>query len=267
MRFLIAREGGQDTEISLQIGKASLPLRRFPCAWRALLPVRGNPYTARPLPALLALPAAEQTNAAAGAGEWRDQLHQLADKTQTHVMADYYRADTPVAPPDLPTSPSVNPDVNALDALCRPQLCLWWVQDRTLLVRKREWYFVRQYETPDRWVREMADSLKAHDGKPTYEDVLRLDRLTPLQIAGLGLARGVTAAHLDSLPGLLALLRACALNLHNTLPGQPYMLPDTRRDAAPNMYQTIDPSDKEPLVCNSPVVADLIRRYIAHLPT
>ena len=258
--FTLSGEGGQDTGIRLQIGKATLLLRQFPAPQRVLLPPHGNPYTGRSLAANSVLPDVARIHDASVADDWRDRLHKLADLAQISVMADYYRVPLFLNVEDAAQSQTDASDIAALDTLCRPAAYLWWLQGKTLLFRKREWVIVRQFEAPDSWTRELEKSIAANKGEPTYADLLRLTQLTPRQINGLEITHGVAESQANSLPPLLAIVEACLLNAHKTLPTQPVFQPATQTYT--------EPAEAQALIYNGPAVPfEPLRRYVAHLPT
>jgi hypothetical protein len=112
------------------------------------------------------------------------------------------------------------PETQALDTLCESPAYLWWTRERTLFLRKRDWYDQRRYEAPDRWILAMASRLHAQEGVPTYGDLFQVQALTPEQLAGLasladteGLAPALSRVH-----ELLALLQAAGVDPTAPLP-------------------------------------------------
>ena len=153
-----------------------------------LLPAHGNPYTRKAIARTADLPAADvvrKITKTAESAAWIDRLKALAEAAQRPVFADYYR--TPALVHDLKPALVTDPDTSlaALDALCKPSGYLWWVQNQTLLLRKRDWYAQRRYEVPDWWLRDMQRRLRRQNRLPTYADVCQVIDLTPAQIAGL----------------------------------------------------------------------------------
>ena len=162
-----------------------------------LLPLHGNPYTGAPVSAKAALPSANAVRSSAleipaAKKTWLDRLNALAEQTGVTICGDFYRSKAahPVKAEEDPparvsaASPS-NENVIELDNLCRPVGYMWWMQGKTLLLRKRDWFAQRPYEAPDRWILETAKRLEAQKGVPTYGDAMRLLDLSGEQIAGL----------------------------------------------------------------------------------
>ena len=162
-----------------------------------LLPPHGNPYTGARVSASIALPPADAVRSAGletgiPKKTWLDRLGALAEQTGVTICGDFYRckAAHPVKgeeePPARASAATANGEsVSELDNLCRPAGYMWWMRGKTLLLRKRDWFAQRQYETPDRWVLDTAKRLEAQKGVPTYGDAMRLLDLSREQIAGL----------------------------------------------------------------------------------
>lgn len=131
--------------------------------------------------------------------EWIDQLRALSEASGLAVMADFFRhkSDKPVIESPAPAPIASADHVNALDALCQTQDCLWWTQGTSLLFRSRAWYDIRRYEISTRWLSDVSKHLQAQHGVPMYADVLRLLELTPEQIIGLqsGFYNGENSGH------------------------------------------------------------------------
>ena len=134
-----------------------------------LLPPRGNPYTGKPVPKGAVLPPDSKTQAAGEEKAWVDRLRRLWEQTGIPLCADYYRSraahPVPMQEEDSSdaalTRPPASPDDAAtqLDALCKPTGYLWWMQGKTLLLRKRDWFVQRRYEVGDKWVLGTAERL------------------------------------------------------------------------------------------------------------
>ncbi len=216
LRFQLTQGGATSLLLVLNRSpKGALFLSFFDPRGRWLAPARGNPYTAEPVPEGSPLPPPRAVGEAArGDKSWPQRLRALSEAAGVPVLADFYRSRPVTAVLTEPTgaSPAVSaPDAgSALDALCRPAGYLWWARGDTLLLRKRDWYNQRQYEVPERWLREVSRGLRARDGLPTVRDVLRVGELTQRQVAGLNAMGGGAGFYGDEyrLAGLSELLAA-----------------------------------------------------------
>lgn len=103
------------------------------------------------------------------------------------MVADHSRLSL-LPPPGA--EPAAGSDPAALlDRFCQPEGALWWARNDTLLFQKRDWFFRRQYEVPDRWLDATIHALKTSGEQATLRDLLRLEELTRRQQIGLhGLA-------------------------------------------------------------------------------
>lgn len=194
LRFEL-RHYGITSDLSLAVGRSTI---RFGVAGQArwLLPAHGDPYAGTPLPANAALPPLPAIQGAGKLAAWPDRLRELAKRSGLSVCADYYRskpATTSLPPLDAAapgpgggTPANAEPEaVAALDSLCRRDAYLWWTRGRSLLLRKRDWYYQRLFEVPDRWMLATAARLHAQKGVPAYGDALGLLALSREQVAGL----------------------------------------------------------------------------------
>jgi beta-lactamase regulating signal transducer with metallopeptidase domain len=187
IRFQLFHSGGR-VFAYLQFGKRhSLGIMFAGFSDRAqwLLPPHGNPYTGEAVPEGTSLPDGKAVRAAAAEKAWPDRLRRLAEESGRALMADYYRGKR-ITESSYETRASKSGDpTTTLDALCEGDGYSWWVQGKTLLLRKRDWFHQRRYETPDRWLLEMVR--RAQRGPLTCADVLRVLDLTDDQILGLQL--------------------------------------------------------------------------------
>jgi hypothetical protein len=207
--------------VQVIMGKASyMTMGSFNCSDQWILPAHGNPYTRARLKPDADLPKEKETVAAAKVHGWIEQLRELATKSERPVVADLFRTPPLVKPlaseeqPEerTPQSAEKGP-ISALDTLCHPAGYLWWVQDKTLLFRKRDWYQQQRYEVPDRWIRSVAKRLAAQKGVPSFGDLASLGELSRTQIAGLTnllAGGGRTPTDADTLAGLPELLQIVA---------------------------------------------------------
>jgi hypothetical protein len=156
-----------------------------PAAERYVLPPHGNPYSRKPLPTDADLPNPAHAGAAAAEKGWPDRLRKLSELAGVPILADYYRAPPIYGGEHRAAAPAPDEKLAALDRLCKPEGYLWWTRDRTLLLRKRDWYRQRLYEPADGWLVPMVEGLQARGGPPTWGDLGRVSELTPEQIAGL----------------------------------------------------------------------------------
>lgn len=203
-----------------------------------LLPAHGNPYLPKEKLDTAALPDAKLSLDAVPKTAWIDRLSALAEAGHRPIFADYYRSPALLhelgsAPALKPGEPAPDPNVAALDTLCRPSGFLWWTHSGTLLMRKRDWYTQRRYETPDRWLRAMTQRLEKQKNQPTYGDLYQLLELTPKQISGLNAALSSAGTvsedaliDLDNQEGLHEMLRliqvayAAPMNMPLGVPNQ-----------------------------------------------
>jgi hypothetical protein len=233
--------------VQVVLGKASyMTVGEFDCDQQWLLPAHGNPYTRAPVVLDASLPAPKAAAPATDGSGWIDQIRKLSESAKCPVVADFYRvpalvkplaaganeaatgaapAEPSATPPASPVAPAGGPAGGAvaanaaspgpgvggaaqLDAFFRPSGYLWWMNGKTLLLRKRDWYNQRVYEVPDRWIRAVAARLGKENSVPTYGDLSLLLELTPRQIAGLEnlLNGGGTPDDADTLAGLPELL-------------------------------------------------------------
>ena len=158
-----------------------------------LLPAHGDPYTRKGVPKTAELLDLGDIRKAVTEGGWIDHLSMLSEAAHIPVLADYYRA--PAIVHDLKTDDGTSATFDlkileplALDGLCHRSGYLWWKRDRTLLLRKRDWYAQRRYEVSDRWMRDILHRLHRQQNVPTYADLCRLLDLTPAQITGMNSA-------------------------------------------------------------------------------
>jgi beta-lactamase regulating signal transducer with metallopeptidase domain len=185
------------------------------------LPAHGNPYTGAPVAETDKLPTPEIIRAAEQVpGIWPDRLRELSEKTGRPVVADYYRSQPVQVPEASSTEGGPGNAVRALDALCRPEGYLWWANADTLLLRKRDWYYQRRFEIPDRWVVALSQRLQAQDNMPTYRDLLALRELTTDQLMGLNGSLGLFSSklHLGGVHTMLAIVASSTVDLTQTLP-------------------------------------------------
>ncbi|HLJ54010.1 MAG TPA: hypothetical protein VKT77_03170 [Chthonomonadaceae bacterium] len=217
MRFnLIGFHGELSVYMTAPIG-FNVEVTKFSAGAKFLLPPHGNPYTGKPVKAGAGLPDSKRVAVSRGAS-WVETLHALEEKTGMPVVADFYRSK-PVHAADGEQDVSSDPAVQALDALSRPEGYLWWTRDKTLLLRKRDWYSQRLYEAPDWWVETVAKRIDAHKDALTYADVLSLSDLSVDQIIGLFESLGLHTNR-DNLSGLremLASLAACPIDVNTRL--------------------------------------------------
>ncbi|HLK57794.1 MAG TPA: M56 family metallopeptidase [Chthonomonadaceae bacterium] len=218
--------GSQTIYLTIGFGYSEIPaVLRSTSHW--LLPPHGNPYTGKKIAANSPLPSLKTLQALTGQEDWVGRLRKLAESSGQPVMADYYRSQTVAIPLDDPYPPTPSETTaGALDALCRGESYLWWLRDKTLLLRKRNWFTQRQYEVPDRWMRETIRRLQAHQGIPTYTDVLRMGELTTEQIVGLqnageGSDLVTSQSFLNGLPELLRILQGASAPGGNDTPLYP----------------------------------------------
>jgi hypothetical protein len=206
--------------------------------------VHGNPYTRKPISAFASIPDASQTASVTNAPSlsWVERLQALSAQTGVPILADYYRCQSPPLPTVDPF-PVENgyPARLALDQMGKAQSALWWVQGKTLLLRRRNWYTQRLYEVPDRWVLQLQKHLATQKGNPTYGDVFKLMELTQAQMAGLRVAdvpngsigilgEGTNETSVIGLPELLAIYKAQYASIARTpVPDLPTNEADTRR--------------------------------------
>jgi beta-lactamase regulating signal transducer with metallopeptidase domain len=160
-----------------------------------VLPPHGNPYSGARCGPEESLPDPKVVRSIAGniGTDWLDRLQALAEQTGQPVMADFYRSKPLRIAAEGDEAIAPETPLGVLDAFCRPQGYLWWNRGKTLLLRKRDWYDQRLYEVPDRWVLELTQRLKSHNGKPTRADMLRLQELSTDQIIGLVESAGGSA--------------------------------------------------------------------------
>jgi hypothetical protein len=215
----------------------NMPITAFRADTKFALPAHGNPYTGDAVAATAKLPLPEVVRAAEQAkGGWPDRLRELAEKTGRPLLADYYRS-APVHVPETGDIAEGTPvPVRALDMLCRPEGYLWWTSSgggETLFFRKRDWYYQRRLEVPDRWVVALSQRLQAQDSVPTYRDVLTLRELTMDQLGGLNASLGMFSDKrlLAGIPTLLEIVAATPINVAQPLPGGVIAAgsPETRR--------------------------------------
>ena len=105
-------------------------------------------------------------------------------------MSDFYHSKPMHFSTEGEETTSNDPATAALDALCREPGYLWWARGKTLLLRKRDWYYQRLYEVPDAWIQTLVRHVKEQNGKVTNGDVLSLLDLTTDQIVGLSESSG-----------------------------------------------------------------------------
>jgi hypothetical protein len=182
--FHVDRQGGR-VSASMRLGNTGNFYLASLSTGIRLLPAQGNPFTGKGVTAE-DLPHPEEASVAAREQHWVDRLRKLSELSGAAVVSDYYRG-RPVTnvsrqnpPPEALTDPPA-----AMDALCAGAGYLWWTEGKTLLFRKRDYFVQRQFEPPDRWMAEAAAALAARTGAVTLEDVLRVQELTPKQVAGL----------------------------------------------------------------------------------
>ena len=210
-----------------------------------LLPAHGNPYLPKEKLNTDALPAAKATYEAAQKSVRVDRLSALAEAEHVAIFSDYFR--TPALLHELapiaggkPGEPAPNPDLFALDTLCRPSGALWWTRGKTLMMRKRDWYTQRRYEVSDRWMRTVQARLQKQKSLPTYGDLYQLLDLTPKQVSGLNAVLGSVGTEgggeealidLDSEEGLHEMLRLIQTAYPNPTPlpmGVPHQIIQSR---------------------------------------
>jgi hypothetical protein len=192
--------------------------------------------------ATASLPPVANVGAAIREKSWPDRLRKLADVSGQPVLADYYRS-LPVTKPldnraaeawgilredrapeaEEPPDPARRAAIAALDALSERDRYLWWAHGETLLLRKRDWFFQRLYEVPDRWLLATAGQLRKRNGHPTWGDLFRVLELTPEQLAGLN---GMGDDHGAVFPGqglheIVAMARAAPYPPASPLPVRP----------------------------------------------
>ena len=151
LRFQIQNAGGDPAESNLHlfliVGAAySEDFGKLDDRIPWLLPVRGNPYARRSVPASATVPDASQMPPMIDGPSlsWPKRLEALSEKTGAPILADYYRCQ----PPPLPTvdpfpAEKGDPGRLALDQLGKTHSLLWWVRGDTLLMRRRNWYTQR----------------------------------------------------------------------------------------------------------------------------
>ncbi|HTE18560.1 MAG TPA: hypothetical protein VK689_09295, partial [Armatimonadota bacterium] len=158
------------------------------------------------------LPSLQALEAASTEPTWTDRLRRLAAESGQPVLADYYRCRPSLWQMDDSKVVVAGKAVAAVDAFCMPSSYLWWTCGRSLLLRKRDWYDLRRYEVPDRWLLASLARLEARNWVLTYGDLGRVAELTPEQIAGLtgmvGRGSSVQESDIPSLRALLALVAA-----------------------------------------------------------
>jgi len=143
--------------------------------------------------------------------DWPDRLRTLAEQARIPVLADYYRGQLIRANPEERVgSRNTWTPAEALDAYADREGYLWWARGKTLLLRKRDWYFQRLYEVPDRWMASMVARLEARHGGLSYADVAQLLDLTPAQMEGLGRLQPAHAHEEYEMPPQRALLALIA---------------------------------------------------------
>ncbi len=218
VQFAIHTSGGHVIPAVQVYGKGTMHAALFAeldARKQWILPAHGNPYAQTPSPVMTLLPDAEHTGKAQSEKQWVDRLRKLADVSGKPILADFYRSQAVNALPPteqeetLPSaapadtqkpaigkkadaqktssgSPADRENISALDALCRPVGYLWWTRPNgALLLRKRDWYEQRLYETPEDWLLETVKRMAAQNNVPTLADFCRARELTNQQILGL----------------------------------------------------------------------------------
>ncbi len=229
-RFRLTRTnnaGLSALQVQVVLGQHTLLyVGEFESADEWLLPPHGNPYTRKPTVrgkattienrakvedmATTDLPTVDVLRKIGKEGLWLDRLRTLSTIAEVPVLADCYRSPALIHDLSPDDAPSHSP-VALLDAFCKHSGYLWWMQGKTLLLRKRDWYAQRRYEVSDRWMRDIATRLRRQKNIPTYGDLCRLLELTPKQISGMNAALsndsgGEAMANLDAQEGLRELL-------------------------------------------------------------
>lgn len=214
VQFAIHTSGGHVIPAVQVYGKGTMHAALFAeldARKQWMLPLHGNPYAPSPS-AFKSLPDVEQVEKAFGENLWVDRLQKLAVQSGKPVIADFYRSQAinvvpseqtgqgnapaqasktapPPADPARISAPAIAADTDkiaALDTLCRPVGYLWWTRtDGALLLRKRDWYEQRLYETPEDWLQEAVKRMAAQNNVPTLADFCRARELTDQQIVGL----------------------------------------------------------------------------------
>ncbi len=211
-----------------------------------LLPSHGDPFTRKPVLQQTSIPTKGQIdsiiNENAQPASIIVSLEALSAKSGVSIVADYYRS----RPAPLPTVDPflVEADSEArrsLDQFGKSQPILWWVHDKTLLVRSRNWYTQRMVEVPDRWLLDLQKQITSQQGAPTYRDLIKLTELTQSQLAGLHgpdgadnnigiLGPGTDENTLGGLLELLAIYKAqYGTNLKQPIQGLPASEEDIKR--------------------------------------
>lgn len=212
VQFRLRRLGGPLT-LMLQMPGFSIQLARTDDTGLWLLPPHGDPYHPRhPTPAP-PLPNPEAVTASRNAAnELPGRLRALADRASFNIFADYYRSRpivrTRPREADRTAAEAVSDAVLAMDALCGDSGYLWWSREKSLFLRKRDWYLQQIMEPPDPWIRRMARKVGSESERSSEELVSTLALLSVEQIAGLNSIFTPLADEslLDGLPELLSVI-------------------------------------------------------------
>ncbi len=212
VQFRLRRLGGPLT-LMLQMPGFSIQLARTDDTALWLLPPHGDPYHPRhPVP-VPPLPEADVVKASLSAGtEFSSRLRALADRSSFAIFADYYRSRPVIRnrarEADRPAD-GIEPDsIRALDDLCGGGGYLWWSREKTIFLRKRDWYLQQMMESPDSSIRKIIQMIQAENKRSTLEVVETLSLLSVEQIVGLNSIFTPLADEslLDGLPELLSAL-------------------------------------------------------------
>ena len=166
-----------------------LPLADVHTNARLPLPAHGNPYTGAKVTDLREVPTADDIRAAQGQG-WIEKLRALAEKTGKPIVSDFFRSKSMQFATVGEEPVAAHPGEAALDTLCQEPGYLWWIRGKTLMLRKRDWYYQQLYEVPDWWTQTLVRRVKEQKGIVTNGDVLSLLDLTTNQIVGLSESSG-----------------------------------------------------------------------------
>lgn len=213
--------------IGLYLGiMSNLPVANLNPRGEWLLPVQGNPYSREAVPETASFPSVAAIAAASQQSHLCDRLRILAEKSGVPVFADYYRFFRGTKPSKVAASNSIVPVdgkgeslpvADLLDSFCQEPGLLWWIQDKTLYFRYRDWYMRRLSELPDRWVMAMAKRLQAQKGTPTFRDVAACQELTLNQLQALSdTVRTYPLYFADEELGLSELLQLIVLSPSNS---------------------------------------------------
>lgn len=225
IQFRLRRLGGPPT-LMLQMPGFSIQLARTDDTAQWLLPPHGDPYHPRHPPPAPPLPDPEAITASQSAStELPERLRALADRTSFAIFADYYRS-RPIIRSRLqqekrPAEGAVSASMHAMDELCAGSGYLWWSRERTIFLRKRDWYLQQIFEPPDPWIRRIVQIVRSESDRSGQELLSTLASLSVEQIAGLNSVFTPLAdeALLDGLQELLLVIASMSAKQQQQLWG------------------------------------------------